>query len=119
LFHEKRLQDSWRSRVKKLIDMGIVERTSRDKYILTRALYEVAGKSGVHTRLTGLDKETNKELIVKHISQCGEKGTPFKEIQQVLPSHTRSQLQILLRELRDEKRIKNEGKTKTTRWYLG
>ena len=44
LFHEKRLQDSWRSRVKKLIDMGIVERTSRDKYILTRALYEVVDK---------------------------------------------------------------------------
>jgi len=118
LFHEKKLQDNWRSRVKKLIDMGIIERAGQVKYILSRALYEVAGKSGVHTRLTGLDKETNKELIVKHISQCGEKGTPFKEIQQVLPSHTRSQLQILLRELRDEKRIRSEGKTNATRWYL-
>ena len=118
LFHEKKLHDSWQPRIRKLIDMGIIERVGRGNYILARALYEATGKSGIHTRLTGLDRETNKELIVKHISQCGEKGTPFREIQQVLPNHTRSQLQILLRELREEKRIRSKGKTNTTRWYL-
>jgi ATP-dependent DNA helicase RecG len=81
-------------------------------------LYEATGKSGVHTRIVGLDKETNKELLLKHIKSNGKKGTPLNELQQVLPSHSRRQVQELLSELRNENRIFVEGKNKGAKWFL-
>ena len=48
----------------------------------------------------------------------GVKGTPLKELQQVLPSHSRKQIQLLLNELRDEEKIKLEGKTNGAKWFL-
>ena len=77
----------------------------RNKYVLARSLYAAAGKTGVHTRIVGLDRETNKELLLKHIRMNKHKGTRLKELYQVLPGHNRGQLQILMRELRNEGRI--------------
>jgi ATP-dependent DNA helicase RecG len=118
LFHEKKLSVNLRLRVKRLIDMGIIENAGRGKYLLARRLYEATGKSGVHTRLRGLDRETNKVLIMKHIERNGEKGAPLKELCLVLPSHSRSQIQVLLRELRKENLIRVEGNTSSARWFL-
>ena len=67
LYHDNAIPQNLRSRLKKLNDLGIIEHIGRNKFILSRNLYSVAGKSGVHTRKRGLDRETNKELIVKHI----------------------------------------------------
>ncbi|MCL2797551.1 MAG: putative DNA binding domain-containing protein [Firmicutes bacterium] len=118
LFYEQKLSDHLKPRIKRLIGMGIVEHAGRGKYVLARKLYEATGKSGVHTRLKGLDKETNKALLFKHIQKNNGKGTPLKELQQVLPSHSRSQIQALLRELRDEKKIYSAGKTNGSKWFL-
>ena len=118
LFHERKLSNYLRSRTKRLVDMGIVEHAGRDKYFLARSFYDVTGKSGVHTRLVGLGRDTNKELILKHIRKNGGNGTPLKELQQVLPSHSRKQVQTLLRELRGEKRIYVEGNTSAARWFI-
>lgn len=117
LFHEKPLSKEQKLRLSYLTEMGIVEHIGRNKYVLARSLYNAAGKSGVHTRVVGLDRETNKELLLKHIRESGDIGAPFKELQQVLPGHNRSQIQVLLRELRDEHRIYCEGKTKAARWF--
>ena len=46
-------------------------------------------------------------------------GSPFKEFNQVLPGHSRSQIQVLLRELRKEGRIHKIGNTSAARWYEG
>lgn len=80
-------------------------------------LYTAAGKRGVHTRVVGLDRDTNKELLYKHIRASKESGTPFKELQQVLPSLSRGQIQVLLRELRKENRIHVIGTTSAARWF--
>jgi len=104
--------------INKLIDWGIIEVASRNKYVLARSLYESTGKSGIHTRLVGLDKETNKELLLKHIKSNGKKGTPFMELQLVLPSFSRRQIQELLSELKKENRIFIEGTTKNAKWFL-
>ena len=117
LFHDHKIPDNLFSHTKRLIDMGIIEHIGRNKYVLARSLYAVTGKPGVHTRIVGLDRETNKELIVKHIKQNGNKGTPLKELHQVLPGHERSQIQVLLRELRNEQRIYVEGSTSSARWF--
>ena len=118
LFHGQTLTDELRARTKKLVDIGIIEHSGRNKYVLARSLYEATGKSGVHTRLVGLDRDTNKELILKHIRKNGGKGTPLKELQQVLPGHSRNQLQVLIRELRKGGRIYVEGKTNAARWFI-
>ena len=118
LFHGRELSNNLRSRTKRLVDMGIIEHTGRDKYFLARSFYEVTGKSGVHTRLVGLDRDTNKELITKHIRKNGANGTPLKELQQVLPSHSRRQVQTLINELRADQRIYVKGNTSAARWFL-
>ena len=117
LYHEKSLSENLRSHLKRLTDLGIVEHVSRNKYVLARSLYEVTGKSGVHTRNVGLDRDTNKELILKHIRKNVGKGTPFKELEQVLPSHSRNQIKVLVRELQQSNLIYVVGKTSAARWF--
>ena len=117
LYHEKSLSENLRTHLKRLIELGIVEHVSRNKFVLARSLYEVTGKSGVHTRIVGLDRDTNKELLLKHIRKNGDKGTPFKELEQVLPSHSRNQLKVLVRELQQSDLIYVVGKTSAARWF--
>jgi ATP-dependent DNA helicase RecG len=118
LFHEQKLPENLRVHTKRLIDMGIIEHTGRSKYVLARGLYAATGKPGVHTRLVGLDRDTNKELILKHLKKNGTAGAPLKELFQVLPSHSRSQMQVLLRELQKENRIYVVGNTSAARWFV-
>ncbi len=117
LYHEKRLPESLRPRLKRLIELGIVEHVSRNKYVLARSLYEVTGKSGIHTRIVGLDRDTNKELILKHIRKNGDAGTQFNELEQVLPSNSRNQIKVLVRELQQSDFIYVVGRTSAARWF--
>lgn len=105
------------SRLGRLTEMGIVEHIGRKKYVLARSLYAATGKTGVHTRHVGLDRDTNKELLLKHIRENNAVGTPFKELQQVLPGLNRGQIQVLMRELRDSGKVVCKGKTSAARWF--
>lgn len=117
LYHDQPLDNHLRPRLAHLSDMGIVEQISHGDYVLARSLYAAAGKSGVHTRKVGLDRETNKALLLKHIRINGEKGTPMRELQQVLPSLTRRQIQRMMDELRSEGCVYRQGNTSAARWY--
>ena len=119
LYHGIALSEGLRSSMKRLTEMGIVEHIGRDKYVLARSLYSAVGKPGVHTRIVGLDRETNKELLLKHLKKKGTEGAPFRELQQVLPGLSRNQIWVLLRELRNENRIHCVGVTSSARWLLG
>jgi len=118
LYHETSIEENLRPCFKHLAELGIVEHIGRGRYVLARSLYAAAGKSGVHTRVVGLDRDTNKELLLKHIRANGDKGTPFKELEQVLPGHTHGKIQTLLRELRAENRIYCKGHTSAARWFV-
>ncbi len=118
LFHEKPLNKNIRLRLKRLVDMGVLEHTGRNRYVLARSLYEATGRTGVHTRLTGLDREMNKALILKHIRSAGERGAPLKELLQVLPGHSARQLQLLLDELRSEGKVMPLGKGRGAAWHI-
>ena len=72
----------------------------------------------MHTRHVGLDRDTNKELLLKHIRENNKVGTPFKELQQVLPSQSRSQIQLLMRELRDDGKVIHKGNTSAALWFI-
>ena len=117
LYHDMVVPEHLRSRLGYLAEMGIVEQISRSRYVLARSLYSAVGQSGVHTRKVGLDRETNKELLLKHIRESGGAGAPFKELRQVLPSLTDRQIKLMLYELRDSGFIYSEGKTRAMRWH--
>ena len=119
LYHENPLDTHMQDRLKHLTEMGIVEHIGRSRYVLARSLYSAAGKSGVHTRIVGLDRETNKELLLKHMRGKGAEGAPLRELQQVLPGHNRSQIQVLLRELHNENRAYFRGNTSAAKWFAG
>lgn len=107
-------------RLNHLIDLGIIERIGigrNARYMLCQKYYVFAGKRGVYTRLKGLDNETNKELLIKHLSKNAVNGSKLNELQQVLPSLSRSQLQKLLISLKLEGRVRVQGKTNSSLWF--
>jgi ATP-dependent DNA helicase RecG len=99
-----------------LLKSGVIERVGR-KYILSKKFYEFVNKKGVYTRKRGLDRETNKQLLFKHISDNQNTGSRFSELKEVLPSLSRDQLQKLLAEMKKQKMITVIGRTSAARWY--
>jgi len=101
----------------RLLEIGLVERVRRGELVLARRLYAGLGKRAAYTRRKGLDKETNKQLLLRHIERSGHSGAPMAELMQVLPSLTRDQVRVLLRELRAEGRATVVGRTRAARWF--
>jgi ATP-dependent DNA helicase RecG len=103
-----------------LADQGVIETIGRGRgtrYILSRQFYVMTDRKGVYTRKRGLDRETNKALLLKHIRDNAGAGVPLNELFQVLPALSRYQIQRLLQELRDEGLTRNVGTTKASRWF--
>lgn len=111
-----------KARLKLLIDLGIVECIGNGRgarYMLCHQYYTLVEKRGVYTRKLGLDKETNKELLLKHIRSNAKYGAKLFELNQVLPALSISQLQKLLKELKNQGQIYLKGKTKASLWFPG
>lgn len=96
-----------------------MEALGSGKYILSQSFYTFLGQKGVYTRKRGLNRETNKALLLKDISDNNAEGSKLVELLQVLPSHTRDQVQKLLLELKAESKVHNKGRTSAARWHLG
>jgi len=114
---EQRLPDTLRARLPTLVEQEVIERVGRNRYILSHRFYSFLGKRGVYTRKRGLDRETNKALLLKHIQDNQKEGSKLQELMQVLPALSRDQVQKLLQDLKREGRIHNLGYTKAARWY--
>ena len=120
--HEQPVPEELRPRLHTLVEQGTIEMVGRGRgarYILSRQFYGFLGKKGVYTRKRGLDRETNKALLLKHITDSSTVGNGLSELLQVLPALSHSQVQKLLRELKDEGRIFSTGRTRAGRWYAG
>ena len=117
------LNDALRARLPRLVEMGAVEsnggRGKGARYLLARRLYEAMDAKGVYTRKKGLDRDTNKALLVRHIDRNKVAGARMAEFQQVLPSLSRSEIQVLVRELAADQAIHKQGVTRAARWYPG
>lgn len=119
LYFNQDISDNLRPNLNRLVDIGVVEHIGKNRYVLARRLYMAVGEAGVHTRKSGLDRDTNKELLVKHIRESGEDGAPLRDLMQVLPALSRGQVQTLLNGLRVEGRVCVKGKANAARWiYL-
>ncbi len=76
-------------------------------------------EKGAYTRKKGLDRETNKALLLKHIKVNRGSGSRLKELMQVLPALTNNQVQTLIKELKAEGKIYKTGTTRSALWYPG
>lgn len=100
---------------------GVVESQGRGRgvrYLLSRGLYAALGKKGAYTRKRGLDHDTNKKLLCKHIRENDADGSPLNDLKQVLPALSTAKIQTLLHELRDDGRIRLVGMRRWARWHL-
>lgn len=85
---------------------------------MARGLYAALGGKGTYTRKKGLDRATNKALLLQHIRENAATGSQMKEFLDVLPAvGGRDVIGALLRELRREETIRLVGVKKMARWY--
>jgi ATP-dependent DNA helicase RecG len=110
-----------KARLPGLVQAGAVEAVGRGrgtKHILARSLYAALGGKGTYTRKKGLDRATNKALLLQHIKENAATGSQMKEFLEVLPAvGGRDVIKVLLRELRRDGAIHVLGAKKSARWY--
>jgi ATP-dependent DNA helicase RecG len=116
-----RVREHLAGRIPALREAGLVEAIGRGKgtrYLLSKTLYAQLGESATYTRRRGLDRETNKELLLRHLRDFGAAGVHLRQLCDVLPGLTYGQVRALLRELKAENRVRSTGRTRAGRWYL-
>jgi ATP-dependent DNA helicase RecG len=122
LHREQPLSLQLKDRLPGLVSLGAVEVIGRGrgvKYLLSRDFHAALGAKGVYTRKRGLDRNTNKALLLQHIEENKSGGSKMDELQQVLPALSRSQIQVLLREMRKDGAVHSTGVTNGARWHPG
>lgn len=116
----RKVPDQLQSRLQSLVEKGVVERSGRGrgvKYILNHRYYKMVNEKGAYTRKKGLDRETNKTLLLKHIEENKESGSRLKEFLQVLPALSDDQVKKIVAELKKEGKIYKIGVTRAALWY--
>ncbi len=107
-------------RLRRLADLGVVERIGRGRgvrYLLSRRFYTMIGEKGAYTGRKGLDHETHKELLLKHLRE-NPGGSSLGELHQVIPQLSERQVQSLLQELREDGRACLDGKRRWAKWKV-
>lgn len=104
---------------KKMLGLGVIEKVGRTRgatYILSHKYYVHEGKPGLHTRLSGIPRDKQKELIIKHIEK-NKKGY-MKDFRDIFPELKPMDISNLLRELRAVGKIVHEGSRNKGYWKL-
>jgi ATP-dependent DNA helicase RecG len=100
-----------------LVEAGILERAGR-RVIPSHRLMTALGEKGGYTRIKGLRRPAQRELILKHIRDSKE-GAKFEDLQQVLPGQPEWSVKALLKALKADGLILPKGRTRGTRWFPG
>jgi ATP-dependent DNA helicase RecG len=116
---EKPIPPELRDRLPGLLESGVVERQGPRRFLLSRRYYQFIGKPGTYTRKRGLDRETQKALLLKHLEDSRAEGSRLQELNDVLPFASRRQVQKMLGELQTEGKAHHLGQTRAARWYVG
>lgn len=107
-------------RLPRLVHVGVVESIGRGRgtqYLLSRRFAAALGQRAAYTRRRGLDREQNKELLLRHVRDGGDQGSPMSELQQVVPALSRDQVKAIMDELRREGRVRLSGERRWARWF--
>jgi ATP-dependent DNA helicase RecG len=122
LQRDQRVPEELRFRLSHLLEQGVIERIGRGRgvrYVLSRKFYSFLGRTGTYTRRRGLDRETQKSLLLRHLQHSGRDGARLQDLLQVLPELSRGQVQTLLKELKRECRAHVVGQRRAGIWLLG
>lgn len=114
------LTEAMRARIPGLIDAGAVESLGRGRgvrYHVSRTLYASLGRKGTYTRRRGLDRETNKALLMRHLFDNTDFGAPKSELCQVLPALSARSIHRLMLELRADGYVEIRGERRWARWH--
>lgn len=106
-------------RIHRFLEQGVVEKAGTHgrgtRYILSKKFYKFLDQKGKYTRKIGLDRETNKALIISHLEKNEGRGS-IKEFEQVLPDLTRDQIHTLLKELKSAGKVIFNGPKRQGYW---
>ena len=116
LQREQLVPEVLRARMSHLVQLGIVEKAGRGRYILSRNLYAHLGQKGTYTRILGLGESENMTLLYKHICDNREQGSPLADLVQVLPSLSERRVKYLLKRLKDDGKVETTGGRRWARW---
>ncbi|SPE35547.1 putative transcriptional regulator [Candidatus Sulfopaludibacter sp. SbA6] len=120
LQRQEPVPEAFKPGLEHLLEEGVIERIGRGRgvrFLLSRRFYSFLGRRGRYTREKGLNRETQKELLVRHIRESEPEGARLADLQDVLRDLSRKQVQTLLRELRDGGRVTVVGVTRSGRWH--
>jgi ATP-dependent DNA helicase RecG len=114
---DRQVPSEFRRALAELIDQGLVERAGRGRVVLSRRFHAFLGRKGTYTRKVGLDRDTNKQLLLKHIRDNRAEGRKMEELMQVLPALGRDQVATLLRQMKAAGLAHPVGRTRAARWF--
>ena len=106
------------SRVVRLVELGVLERVDRHRFVVAQKYYQAIGQSGRYTRLRGISDKASMELLYQHMRNENNRGLHLLEFAQVLPAYSPRKIQRLLNALAKEGKTRVVGKTKGAKWYL-
>ncbi|MDP3769453.1 MAG: putative DNA binding domain-containing protein [bacterium] len=104
---------------RKFLDLGIIEKVGKtrgSKYILSHRYYAHENRTGIYTRLAGISREKQKELICQHLKKniIGKR----EDFQDIFPELKLMDISNLLQELKHEQKIAHSGSSKKGYWKL-
>ncbi len=120
IHRELEIPERLRTRLVRLLDLGAIESKGRGRgtrYLLSERFYKLAGGRGTYTRKKGLDTETNKALLLKHIEHNKGEGSPLRDLQDVLPAEDPRHVQYLLSEMKKSGLVHIRGKNRGAVWF--
>ncbi len=103
----------------KFLSLGIIEkvgRTSGAKYILSHKWYQYKERPGLYTKIVGLSREKNKELILTHLIKNPE-GAKSADFQDALGLDQKT-VNNMLQELKQENKVRFEGAKASGKWFI-
>ena len=114
----KQMPKDLNSRVARLVELGVLERVDRHRFVVAQKYYQAIGQSGKYTRLRGISDKASMELLCQHMRNENNRGLHLLEFAQVLPAYSPRKIQRLLNALAREGKARVVGKTKGAKWYL-
>ena len=120
LHRDHPLTAALKDRLPRLVEAGVVEAIGKGKgarYLLSRELHAAVGARGTHTRKRGLDYDTKKALLLKHLTTQAAEGAPMAELRQVLPADSDDSVLRMLKEMQATGLVVLRGQRRTSRWF--
>ncbi len=116
---KQKIPKEYDDRLKRLTDLGVIERVGGRRYMLGRRYYTFTGKPEAYTRDKGLGEEQNLTLLLNHITDHAATGTDFQTLCGVLPALTEDDVRSFLRKLSRRGSVHCKGTTRAALWYPG